>query len=248
MGTYAPHMEGPRSELTVTFADAVTTVRTDDAEGLVFGRGAALDIDSNPFLHRRVGRLVASKGIWWLENLSAWTSIRVVAEGLAVQLRGGARVALDEGDCTICFEAGSCNYELHLWVPFAPVLSDPPQVPDDLTATFRPVALPLTSEQRLLVLTLAEGRLRRPQGDQRLPSNQSAARRLGWSDAKFNRKLDHLCHRLDRAGVTGMRLEGRRANDRRRLLVDHMIDAGHVTAADLGLLGEYAPGREEGRA
>ena len=135
-------MEGPRPELTVTFVDTVTTVCPDDPEGLVFGRGAPLDIDSNPFLHRRVGRLVASKGIWWLENLSSWTSIRVIAEGLAVQLRGGARAALVEGECTICFEAGSCNYELHLRVPLAPALGDVPAAPDDLTATFRPVSAP----------------------------------------------------------------------------------------------------------
>ena len=75
---------------------------------------------------------------------------------------------------------------------------------------------------------------------------EAAAHRLGWSTAKFNRKLDYLCQRLERAGVAGLRGNGRRANDRRMRVVDHLISNGTVTERDLSLLDAYAACREKG--
>jgi hypothetical protein len=233
---------GALPELIVTFVDSARPV---PREGLVFGRGAELDIDSNPFLHRSVGRFVADDGHWWIENLGAWTTLRVASDGLAVQLPSGGRAALISTESVVTFGAGACNYELRAALDRVP---EPVAAPTDLgcsTATYEPIDVPLTVEQRLLVVALAEQRLRRPDGRHGLPSNRELARRLGWSDAKFNRKLDHLCHRLDRIGVAGMRLEGRRANDRRHHLVDHMLAGGLITAADLAMLDRYPAGSEE---
>jgi hypothetical protein len=234
------------TELTVTFVDVRVVVRSDDPDGLVFGRGAPLDIDSNPFLHRRVGRFVAHDGHWWLENLGSWTTLRIVSDGMAVQLPGGGRAALISPESTVSFGAGSCNYELRATLPEVARL---PMATADLglsTATYEPIAVPLTPEQRLLVVALAEGRLRRPDDRvHQLPGNRELARRLGWTDAKFNRKLDHLCRRLDRIGVSGMRRDGRRATDRRHHLVDHLLSGGFIGPDDLALLDDYpAPGRE----
>jgi hypothetical protein len=96
----------------------------------------------------------------------------------------------------------------------------------------------LNDDQRLLVVALCEGRLTAP-ADRwaALPSNRSAALRLGWSLSKFNRKLDHLCEKLDRVGVPGGHGDlGLLAADRRRVLVEHALEVGLVTPADLALL------------
>jgi len=213
----------------------VDPCRTD---GLVFGRGAALDVDSNPFLHRRVGRFVSDGRYWWVENLNGWTSINVASEGRRVMLQPHGRVALVHQHSVVQFEAGSCEYELHAHLAGVPEL--PPAEPgdlDDVTATFQPAELPLTEEQRLLVTALAERRLRHPHAEhRRLPSNQELAEPLGWTISKFNRKLDWLCEKLHRIGVSGLRGGSRRAVDRRDRLVQYMVDNGHVTPADLDLL------------
>lgn len=231
-------MRHAASTLIVSFVDEEHLVDPESSNGLVFGRGAALDLDSNPFLHRRVGRFVSIDGLWWVENLSAWTPITVTAEGSSALLRGEARVALVHAVSVVRFDAGSCTYELRAHLPDTP---DFPPAPvgglEPLTATYRPLQLPLTDEQRLLVVALAEDRLRNPHATTtRLPSNQELAARLGWSTSKFNRKLDWLCQRLDRVGVTGMRSTSRRANSRRQHLVDYMVTSGQVTADDLELL------------
>lgn len=238
--------DGVLPDLTVTFANSVRSVPPSRSDGLVFGRGAELDIDSNPFLHRKVGRLLPFADHWWVENLSSWTRINVVAGGLAVQLPGLARTALVHPESSVRFDAGACNYSFEVHLPW---ISETPPVSSgeaDLTATFELAQIPLTDEQRLLVLALAEHRLLGSNGHDRLPSNRAVARRLGWSDAKFNRKLDHLCGRLDRAGVQGMRAKGRRASDRRRRLIDHMLTTNAVTTRDLELLSRYPSSATEG--
>ncbi len=234
----------PRLE--VTIADETVAVDASRPDGLIFGRGADLDVDSNPFLHRRVGRFVHSEGIWWVENLNAWTPITVVAAGISTLLTGETRAALVHPSSRVRFEAGVCNYELRVTLDPVPELPPRPSIDIDLTATFRPSELQLTDEQRLLVVALAELRLRNPAERFRLPSNRSVAARLGWSTAKFNRKLDYLCQRLERAGVSGLRETGRRANDRRLRVVDHLTSNGTVTERDLELLDTYDACREKG--
>ena len=241
-----PYDPGPLTvttpPLTVEFEGETRAVDASVSAGLVFGRGADLDLDSNPFMHRRVGRVVQSDGVWWIENLSAWTPLTVTGGGASVLLPGNARAALLHQSSIIRFEAGSCNYEIRVALAWAHELPVPAESsPDDLTATYRPVSLPLTDEQRLLVVALAEDRLRGAPGRYRLPANAVVATRLGWSSAKFNRKLDYLCSRLDRIGVGGMRAGEKRANDRRLHLVDHMIRCGYITTEDLVLLGGRAP-------
>jgi hypothetical protein len=63
------------------------------------------------------------------------------------------------------------------------------------------------------------------------------ALRLGWTLTKFNRKLDHLCAKLAREGVRGLRGgPDALATDRREALVEHAITVGLVSDDDLGLL------------
>lgn len=229
----------------MTFAESIHQVDPADADGLSFGRGAALDIDSNPFLHRLVGRFVCVDDIWWVENLNGWTPITISADGTSTLLTGDGRAALAHAESVVRFEAGVCNYEIRVSLDAIPLLPATDAAATELTATFRPTSLDLTDEQRLLVVALAELRLRSPAERFRLPTNASVARRLGWSTPKFNRKLDYLCSRLDRAGVSGLRSTGRRVNDRRLRIVDHLIATGAISDRDLELLDAYAPPGEE---
>lgn len=96
----------------------------------------------------------------------------------------------------------------------------------------------LNQEQRLLLVALAESRLRsdglRPST---LPASKEAAGRLGWTVTKFNRKLDHLCQVLTKSGVRGLHGgPGELASQRRARLVQHAIASGMVTAEHLSLL------------
>jgi len=229
--------------LTVEFAGQHHHVeRRDTPTSVTFGRGAELDIDCNPFLHRQVGRLVTDGELWWVECLGEWTPLWVASDGRMAQLTRDASVPLTNPETVIRFDAGNCNYELRVHIEGHPGRPDHPLEgpPPGSTATFRPIDLPLNDEQRLLILALAEARLRSPNGHTALPSNLEAANRLGWSTSKFNRKLDWLCQRLHRMGVAGMRGgDRRRANDRRRILVEHMISHHYVAAADLALLDEH---------
>ncbi len=98
--------------------------------------------------------------------------------------------------------------------------------------------LALTDDQRRLIIVLAEATLRSPGAEISLPTNRQAAARLGWTITRFNRKLDNVCERLTKSGVSGLRGQvGTMAADRRRRLVEHSVESGLVTLDDVGLLG-----------
>ena len=61
-------------------------------------------------------------------------------------------------------------------------------------------SLPLTDEQRLLLVALAEPRLRDVPGSEQMPTNRQIAHMFGWTITKFNRKLDGLCIKYAAAG------------------------------------------------
>ena len=71
------------------------------------------------------------------------------------------------------------------------------------------------------------------------PAHQPPGRAtcFGWTITKFNRKLDGLCRKYAAAGVGGLRgSSDLLARDRRVRLVDHVVHAGVISAADLALL------------
>ena len=76
----------------------------------------------------------------------------------------------------------------------------------DATATRSRSRAPMTfdAEQLQLLRALAAPRLAGPVTATDLPGNAHLAASLGWSRAKFSRKLDPLCLKLHRAGVSGM--------------------------------------------
>lgn len=217
-------------------------VHSSDRGPLTFGRGAELDVDSNPFLHRSVGRFVFTDGMWWVENLSDRSPLRINAGETSVLLAANDRSPLTQLDTTICFDAGPCNYQIHVHLDEIPEVDPPLALNDDRTVTLNPVVIPLNDEQRLLLAALAEPWLKDRHHRGRMPTNRSVADRLGWTDTKFNRKLDYLCGQLARNGVPGMRVNGQRALERRNRLVEHMLLTGQINSDDLILLTTYDRG------
>lgn len=233
--TAPPALRGEPDPLAVSYCGAVQVLSED--ETLEFGRSTDLVIDTNPMLHRRLGRLVRREGTWWLENIGAAIVLRVACEstGGFSLVPPGTRVALTAKVSRVTFGAGPARYELTFTRPAAEDHRGGSVVALDGTTT-RATDLPLNSEQRTLLVLLCESRLRDPASPLVLPTNRETAARLGWSEAKLNRKLDWLCERYARAGVAGLKVDGGRALDRRRRLVEHALDAGLVDPDDLALL------------
>ena len=107
-------------------------------------------------------------------------------------------------------KAGATTYEIELGITEPMFASAAPEVDDGTgmgVSTRSPVAL--TTDQQLLVLALAEHALRRTgSGPSSLPTSSEAARRLGWPDRRFNKKLDQVCQKLAKAGVQNAKIHG----------------------------------------
>jgi hypothetical protein len=227
--------------LRVEYCGEVRAVETSDE--LTFGRAGDLRIDDNRHLHRVLGRLWARGEQWWLTNEGSSISIQIAdADSRSnVVLAPGSEIALSFPNSIVRFRAGITDYELAVSVPDREdeEEDDEGEDPwdDEFTDTIALGDIVLTDEQRLLLLALAEPTLRDPHVKQDLPANRAVARRLAWSITKFNRKLDNLCNRFAKLGVGGLRGSiDQLATDRRRRLVDHAIDSGLITAAQLDRL------------
>lgn len=209
---------------------------------LTFGRQADLVVDEgNQYLHRVLGRLVFHDGLWWVENLGSQIELDLLgADGTAVSLPARADGAVPSAAplsvevMTLGFGVAGARYEIELRVPVAPPPSIDPTV-EEGTATLGYGRITLTDEERQLLVVLGEPVLRDvTAGADSLPTNREAARRLGWTQPKFNRKLDYLCIRLTKAGVRGLQGgRGDEALNRRWRLVEHAVGTRLVTPTDL---------------
>ena len=216
-------------------------------EELTFGRAADLIVDENRYLHRVLGRFSSNAGWWWLANVGSSIPITVsdARSPSFTKLAPGATTVLSFDSASVTFEAGGATYEL-----LVDVLRDETDEPvdadeDDEEAapgwsaevTSTASSLPMSAEQRLLLVALAEVQLREPSAVLDLPTNRQIAAGLGWTITKYNRKLDGLCVKFAAHGVSGLRgSSDALARDRRLRLVDHALHAGIVTPADLALL------------
>ncbi|MEP7114108.1 MAG: hypothetical protein ABI862_12650 [Ilumatobacteraceae bacterium] len=215
-------------------------------EELTFGRTGDLAIDDNRYLHRLLGRFSWSTGVWWLSNLGSSIPLTVsdTAGPSFSKVAPGTSVPLSFESSLVTFEAGGCNYELVVEVAGGGLDTDPLDSTDvegwsgEVTTTAS--SLPLSPEQRLLLVALAEAQLRDPSASLELPTNRQIAHDLGWTITKYNRKLDGLCVKFAGGGVSGLHgSSDSLARDRRSRLVDHAVNAGVVTFNDLGLLTEH---------
>ncbi len=102
--------------------------------------------------------------------------------------------------------------------------------------------VPLTPDQLRIVLALSEATLMRgPHMTSKIPGSAEAAKRLGWTLTKFNRKLDTVCEKLGRAGVRGLHGDADKlAVNRRARLVEYALSTQLVSRDDLLLLDDLA--------
>ena len=208
-------------------------------EPLIIGRGGRLSIDDNQYLHRTFLQVTDQNSLWWLTNIGTQLSATVADEQGLVNawLAPGARLPIVFPRTYVWFTAGSTTYEFEILLdpaPFIPVDHDT----EDIGRTTAVGRLPFTIDQKRLIVALCEPTLRHgTRGAGWIPTSTQAAERLGWALTRFNRKLDNVCDKLDRAGVRGLHGgPGRLAVNRRARLVEHAIAARIITRADLDLL------------
>ncbi|MDF1487699.1 hypothetical protein [Tessaracoccus caeni] len=206
------------------------------------GRVGDLVIDDNPYLHRHFLKLSFAEGFWWLANVGARATAQLSdAVGLSRStLTPGAKMPLVFGNTAVTFSAGPYCYELNLMVDepaYEPITPETPASGDTTVG-----ATTFTDSQLLAILALAEPLLRRTgTGAWQVPTAVQAARRLGWTQTRFNRKLDNVCDKLDRAGVRGLKGRvGKQALNRRAVLAEYAVNSRLVTAEHLPALDTEA--------
>ena len=236
--TERPEIDPDRpDELVLDFSGEVHRIGID--ETFVIGRGGDLDIDDNPYLHRRFLVLAREGGLWWIANEGTRLSATLTdGDGLVQsRLAPGARLPLVFRRIILTFSAGPTTYEIDLITAGEDHFSGIDGVHQATGQTTIGVT-PMTKSQLLLVLALSEPVLRRAAAE--IPSSAAAAARLGWPLTKFNRKLDNVCEKLDRVGVRGLRggRAGGAASNRRTALVEHAVATLMVTAEDLPMLDQ----------
>lgn len=225
---------------------AEETYHLESGETLTFGRAAKAVVDAaNPYMHRTVGRLYVDRSCWWLQNNARHMPMSMVGDDDRVKtLPAGAAEPLTTTRGAIRFYAGVAGYEA-TWEldqplsPPAPTLDDRVELVldelDAITSDFGNVRL--SSDQRCMMVAMAEPRLRDPGQTVHIPANGEIAVRCGWTLKQFDRKLDYLCRRLAETGVPGLRgRAGTEAADRRERLVRHVLNNGLITIDDLDLL------------
>lgn len=201
------------------------------------GRDAELELDANPFLHRRLLEISLVNGLWLLANVGSRLAVTVMDSSGRMQswLAPGARLPLVFEQVVVVFSAGPTTYEVNIHNS-DPVFDEVGVTPSLGQTTVG--VIDFTDSQKLLMVALAEPALLRDgSGMSEIPTNVKAAERLGWSLTRFNRKLDNVCDKLDRCGVKGLRGgAGEHAMNRRARLVEYAVAARLVTRADLVLL------------
>lgn len=214
------------------------------------GRDADLVIDDNPFLHRKLLTVDYHIGDWWLSNIGRAITAHLTSPDGTLQawLGPGASVPLSQPQLLVSFVAGSFTYDLTI-IRNTSLRTELISEADrgEAEATIGQVSL--TPSQKALIVALAEPSLREGAVSlSRLPSSTRAAERLGWSITTFNRKLDNVCDKLDRMGVSGLKGGvGKLASNRRARLVEYTLMARLVTPDDLELLDIIAQ-NEKGNA
>lgn len=232
----------PDTQVTVEYCGEWYDVPASGSFGI--GRDAELVVDDNPFLHRRLLEISPVNDLWLLTNVGSRLSVTVSDGAGRMQswLAPGARLPLVFEHTIVVFSAGPTTYEVSIHLS-EPVFGDVTSLPSTGQTTMGVVEF--TPAQKLLMVALAEPiLLREGSGMSEVPTNANAAERLGWALTRFNRKLDNVCDKLDRAGVKGLRGgSAGHAMNRRARLVEYAIAARLVTRADLSMLDQS---REDG--
>lgn len=214
----------------------------DPGSTFSIGRAGDLAVDDNQYLHRTFLEIRCENGVWIVANVGRQLAATIGDENshFVAHLSPGGALPLVFSRSFIRFGAGPTTYEIQIRIDDAPFDAVESTVLIDHDQMGETTRLPatLTEDQRLLVLALAEhAMLRSGSGPSALPSSGEAAARLGWTEKKFNKKLDQVCQKLAKAGVRGLHGEpGALASNRRARLVEYCLSTRMVTPDDLALL------------
>lgn len=212
------------------------------------GRESDLVIDDNPYLHRKFLRIYTDFGLWWLANVGQLLSATVSDSSGRVQawLAPGARLPIVFETMHVMFSAGTTTYDFTIHSAEDFFNTSPPLGGTGIGTTTM-AAVTLTTSQRLLLIALSEKVLGQSvPGRSELPTSTEAAKRLGWSMAAFNRKLDNVCDKLDKIGVSGLRGgKGNLATHRRARLVEYAVATHLVGPEDLELLDRASANKRD---
>lgn len=202
----------------------------EPGDDLTFGRLADVSIDDNPHLHRVLGRFTHRTSLWWLVNEGRHIALDVLdlATRSSVVVAPGGSVPLTFSSCRIKFEASITSYELLVDVP-ALIDSEIPTAGGHIVEagedTVSAHDVPMTEDQRALVVSVSQPVL----AGRTMPTSRELAESLGWSQSKFERKLDNVCQKLSRLGVRGLHGgQGKAAKDRKTRLAEYAIETGLV--------------------
>ncbi|WP_406711252.1 hypothetical protein QEV70_05765 [Trueperella pyogenes] len=133
----------------------------DPNEPFLIGREGPLQLDDNPYLHRRFLVISHQDGMYWIDNLGTRLSATLADEDGTTQayLAPGARLPLVYARTNLLFTAGPTTYEMTI------VNDDPPYAAanvlntDEETGATTIGPVELTPSQKLLVVALAEAGL-----------------------------------------------------------------------------------------
>lgn len=230
-------MTADGSEIRIEFCGETIAV---DHLPFTIGRDADLTVDgANLHLHRHLLAISRQHGVWLLANTGSHLTATVSdREGrLDAFLAPGAVLPIVLAETTVRFSAGPTTYELVMILDEPVFAGSRIDLEGGGDTTIGHVTL--TPDQLRLILALAEpALLGAGRSSASLPTSSDAARRLGWTARKFNRKLDHVCQNLAARGIRGLRGDlGRLASNRRARLVEYAVGTRLVTRDDLRLLG-----------
>jgi hypothetical protein len=204
-------------------------------EVLTFGRSKScticLTLDDQG-VSRRAGSLECEAGTWWLTNRSEKRTLHLVVEtGLRLPLAPTQRHAVGYGRLEIVVEGLVRRYSLTV----IGHQDSPPANRDDAVVTGLPThagQVVYTPDDRLALTAMFAGYLRRfPRHDPHPATYAEAAARLGWSQPRLRKRIEHLRSRLTMAGVAN--LVGDNALEH---LAEHVLATGVITRSDLDLL------------
>ena len=208
---------------------------------LTIGRSGDVEIDDNPFLHRRFLEVLEEGGLWWLSNVGSTLTATVADDTGLFQawIAPGARIPLALNRILVWFTAGPTTYDFEIIVDdpaFVSVAAEP--LAADYSGEMTVGRVSFTADQKLLMVALCEGFLSRGySGSGKIPASVVAAARIGWTLTRFNRKLDNVCQKLADAGTRGLHGGiGNVASSRKSRLVEHALSTRLVTVHDLALL------------
>ena len=236
------------STIRIEYCGEWWTVEDDDR--FTIGRTGDLAVDDNPYLHRTFLEIRNEAGVWFVANVGRQLTATIgdANTNFVAHIAPGGVLPIVFDRTRLRFGAGPTTYEIQLVLPDPPfsIVDETDAIaetddPSDLAELTRAPAV-LTPIQRVVVLSLAEHALQRHgSGPSPLPTSGEAARRLGWTEKKFNKKLDQVCQKLAKAGVKGLHGgPGDLAANRRARLVEYCLSSRIVTEGDLAELDDPA--------